>query len=336
MAEPYTSSISNSALEKINRMMLQRKAAGKRVEPWEIEAAYKAALSTEADRASTNYFKGRELNLEEQRMNDARQANQDALDASKTSGMVGVAQNALLLNQMMADKTTGNTPLGNMYRGLRGTKNPTPTPGTNPTNPGGVPEYVGPGVNEVPGGLDTVSPPTTPVDVPSTTIPTPGPEVYPVNTVDPTTGQLIGEGLGTGEVAGAGLSGNAGAIDAASGLSSADLAAMTAENATAGGTAATGSTLGSVASGVGAGLFWHGVKDLGEPYLRKIMEKGTEDLWGAEPDSSNVFSQMNRIAMDDRGLITPAYEEITGNEMPEIVQGLTNPAGVFLRAGNEE
>lgn len=271
MAEPYTTSISNTAIEKINNWMLQQKAAGKKVEPWELESAMKAALSTEADRASANYFKGRSLNLEEQRMTDARQAQADATSASKTSGMVGTGMNALLLNQMMADKTTGTTPLGDLARWGKNKVNPTDTPGSNPATPGGQP----------PGTNPTDMPDWNPVkntgmpSGPSPTYEVPpeitGPEVYPANTVD-ATGNLVEAGTATGE-AGAGLAGTQGAIDAASGLSGADLAAMTGENAMAGGTAGVGG------AGAGTGMSFGSIAT---PIGYIAAAEGARNLWGGQ------------------------------------------------------
>jgi hypothetical protein len=98
--------------------------------------------------------------------------------------------------------------------------------------------------------------------------------------------------------------------------------------AEAGGAAAEGgATLGSIGSGVVSALPWIAAWKLGMPILTDIMEQGTSDLVGADKDSSNVLAQANRIAGSSKGVVEPAYEEITGDELPEVVQALSNPAG---------
>jgi len=90
-----------------------------------------------------------------------------------------------------------------------------------------------------------------------------------------------------------------------------------------------GATLGSIGGGVLSGPALAGVAALkfGGPTLRRIMQKGTRDLTGSEAGSGNEIQKMNRAALDFRGAVTPLYEEFTGNEMPEVVQAVTNPAG---------
>ncbi len=98
--EPYQTSISNSALNKIQQMMAQKKAAGKKVEPWELEAAYKAAMDTEAARTSENYYQNRILSLKEKELMANQKYKKDLLkaegDASTLSGIGSLASTALL------------------------------------------------------------------------------------------------------------------------------------------------------------------------------------------------------------------------------------------------
>ncbi|MFH1147968.1 MAG: hypothetical protein V1736_09725, partial [Pseudomonadota bacterium] len=86
--EPFQTGLSNSAIEKINNMILQKKAAGQKVEPWEMEALMKAALSTEADRASGNYARNRELTLREQGQAADQAYRDEALKSSEKTGLV--------------------------------------------------------------------------------------------------------------------------------------------------------------------------------------------------------------------------------------------------------
>ncbi len=95
----------------------------------------------------------------------------------------------------------------------------------------------------------------------------------------------------------------------------------------AAGAAEGGATLGSIGSGVVSASPYIAAWAVGMPILRSIMQAGTKDAFGVDKDSSNTLAQMNRIAGSARGVIAPAYEEITGKKMPEVAEALTNPAG---------
>ncbi len=88
-----------------------------------------------------------------------------------------------------------------------------------------------------------------------------------------------------------------------------------------------GATLGSVAGGAASALPWYALLKAGSPILRNIMQTGTEDLTGADADSSNVLQKMNKAAMSTRGAVTPLYEEFTGKGMPWYGELFSNPAG---------
>ncbi len=92
-----------------------------------------------------------------------------------------------------------------------------------------------------------------------------------------------------------------------------------------------GATLGSVAGGAASALPYIAAWKIGMPYLRDIMHKGTESLTGADRNSGNVFQKANRMAGDVQGVVTPAYEFFTGNDMPEIIEATTNPAGYLAK-----
>ena len=115
MAEPYTSSISSTAMDKINTLINQRKMAGRRVEPWEVESMMKAALSTEADRASGNYFRGKELALREEGMNLDQAYREKALESADKANVGSMLTSGVMLNYMMKDPKTGVTPLGEWW-----------------------------------------------------------------------------------------------------------------------------------------------------------------------------------------------------------------------------
>lgn len=342
--EPYQTSISTSALGKINRWMLQKKAAGQKVEPWEMEAAYKAALSTEADRASQNYARNKSLALDEKKFESDVAYRDKALESSEKASTMSAVGNlastglgayaalkslkspkvppAPTISQQMGSAAPAGSPPGTY---------PTDMPDWNPLNNTGTPS--GP-----PPTVDPVVPTTSPTYVPA------GPEVYPANVVDPSTGQLIEAGMGTAE-AGAGAAGIGGAeaASAAAGAEAAELAAiqgnigggLTAAEATSaaglGAGTTGGATLGSIAGGAASALPWIAAWKAGMPILKeKIMQPGTKAVFGVEPDSSNTLAQMNRMAGSSRGVVAPAYEEITGNEMPEVAEALLNPAGYIF------
>ena len=110
MAEPYTSSISNSYLEKINNWLNQQRAGGRKVEPWQYEAALKAGLATEADRASTNYFRGKDLSLREKQLESDVDYRNRAIESGDKASLVGAASNALGLYMLSGRGTPGSTP----------------------------------------------------------------------------------------------------------------------------------------------------------------------------------------------------------------------------------
>jgi hypothetical protein len=102
---------------------------------------------------------------------------------------------------------------------------------------------------------------------------------------------------------------------------------MAAENVGAGGAIEAGATIGSIAGGVASASPYIAAWKIGMPYLRDIMQTGTRDAFGVDPNSSNTLAQMNRIAGSAQGVVAPAYAEITGSEMPEALQAISNPAG---------
>ena len=103
--EPYQTGSSSLAIDKINQMLAQKKAAGKKVEPWELEAAIKAALESEANQASSNYFKNKEIALAEKKFSADEQSRKDALAAGKDASTMGAVGN--LATMGLAAKSLG-------------------------------------------------------------------------------------------------------------------------------------------------------------------------------------------------------------------------------------
>ena len=110
MAEPYTSSISNSYLEKINNWLNQQKAGGRKVEPWQYEAALKAGLATEADRASQNYARNQAIALDKEKFASDVDYRNRTLESGDKASLVGAAEKALELYMLSGRGTPGSTP----------------------------------------------------------------------------------------------------------------------------------------------------------------------------------------------------------------------------------
>lgn len=167
MAEPYTFGISGNNLAGIDRWLKQKRASGQEVHPWELESAYRAALGTEADRASTNYFRGKELEDRDRSLDLTERQIKAGERSSAIGGVTSLATNAAMLNYMMkkpvldaAGKATGDftTPAGDMWRSWRGlgtpASNPSVGPGVNASGAGSGAEFMYPMATS---GVDTAA-----------------------------------------------------------------------------------------------------------------------------------------------------------------------------------
>jgi hypothetical protein len=114
----------SSSLNKIRRFYDMKKAAGAKVQPYELEAAYGA----EFDSANKQGLANRSLDMTEAQNAENNRLRAEELDANKSSAsksaITGLATNAMLLNYMMKDANVydatgklvsqGQTPAGKL------------------------------------------------------------------------------------------------------------------------------------------------------------------------------------------------------------------------------
>jgi hypothetical protein len=100
--DSYKVSIPNTSLDAINRMLVQRKVSGRPVQPWELEAAFRAAIGSQAEKQSNDFYRSKQLDLREQAQNYNRDYQNNVLDTQRAASTLGVAGNvgamALLTN----------------------------------------------------------------------------------------------------------------------------------------------------------------------------------------------------------------------------------------------
>jgi hypothetical protein len=103
-----TASMPSSSLNKIQRWMAAKRAAGVVVQPWELEAAYKAEL----DSAASNQRQGRSLSLqaealaESKRMNDVNTGiKREEIDASGKATTMDALSRAATIYLLKNNKT---------------------------------------------------------------------------------------------------------------------------------------------------------------------------------------------------------------------------------------
>jgi hypothetical protein len=102
---PYMYGISTDALRAIDQKLRQKRAMGGVVEPWELEAAYKAALSSGADNASSNYYKNKALDSSIAFQNAGLDLQREGIEANKQGEMTGAIGN-LATTGLMVDALT--------------------------------------------------------------------------------------------------------------------------------------------------------------------------------------------------------------------------------------
>ncbi len=297
-----TTTIPSAALSKIQRWMSAKKAAGQTVQPWEMEAAFEGEMDSVAGQQTQN----RSLSLqadrdaETKRMNDINaNLKQEEIDAGKTSAITGTVTNAALLNYAMKDPETGTTPIGNLYDKIMGPKTTVPTTTTTPpTTPTGVPMANAEPYNPMVGN----------------------PAPYEYNPVGEATAATAATDAAASTVGATGEAIGGGAID----MTEAGLMSG-AEGASAAGGATLTGILGTAAPYVALGK-------IGMPYAGQYSSDAFSKVGLGEEGSSNVFQQHARmVGRGQEGVMTPMYEELTGNKMPTAISAITNPAGAALK-----
>lgn len=87
MATTYA--IPTASMNKIMRWYNARRSSGKTVQPWELEAAYKAELGANADRAATLANQNRSLSLQERSLADNTRLREEEIAANKSASTIG-------------------------------------------------------------------------------------------------------------------------------------------------------------------------------------------------------------------------------------------------------
>lgn len=116
MALKFQNALSPAALSQIYTMLNQMRATGRVVTPKDIEAAYKAVLSTEADKSLQNRQIAMQRDQWLRQMQFQKKMYEDKKDADE---MAGMGQGAALLMSALKPNAQGVTPIGSAWNFIK-------------------------------------------------------------------------------------------------------------------------------------------------------------------------------------------------------------------------